>query len=263
MPADLLLREVRLGGAVLDLRITGGRVAAIGPDLDAGTAEVVPAEGRQVLRGLWDEHVHVTQAALARSRLQLGQAGSAAEAAALVRDAARDLPAGVPLLGVGFRDGIWSDRPTRELLDTAAGERPVVLQSHDVHAAWLNSAAGRRFDVELGESGLLREAPAFAVGMTVGRLAGLQADEAVADLGRRTARSGVVGLVDFEMTWNPESWQRRIAAGFDSLRIEAAVYPDDLDRAAALVRDAAGSAHGRPAARRRLPRRGLVGPPHA
>ncbi|MDQ1513062.1 MAG: hypothetical protein QOC59_904, partial [Microbacteriaceae bacterium] len=110
----------------------------------------------------------------------------------------------------------------------------MVLQSHDVHAAWLNSAAGRRFGVELDESGLLREAPAFAVGMAVGRLAGLQEDEAVADLGRRAARSGVVGLVDFEMTWNAESWQRRIAAGFDSLRIEAAVYPDDLDRAAAL-----------------------------
>jgi predicted amidohydrolase YtcJ len=234
VPADLLLREVRLGPAVVDVRIEHGRVAAIAPYLDPDDAEVVEAAGRQVIRGLWDEHVHVTQAALAASRLQLGRATSAAEAAALVREAASRSAEGVPLFGVGFRDGVWPDRPTRELLDAAAGERPVVLQSHDVHAVWLNSAAARRFGAESGESGLLREAPAFAVGAAVGRLGERQADEAVVEIGRRAARSGVVGLVDFEMAWNVESWQRRFAAGFDALRIEAAVYPEDLERAAHL-----------------------------
>ena len=216
---------------MVDVRLQDGRIDALGPRLDAHGAEVLDAEGRELLRGLWDEHVHVTQAALAASRLELGRASSAVEVADVVRVAGADLAAGVPLLGVGFRDAVWPDVPTRDLLDTAAGERPVVLQSHDTHAVWLNGAAGRLFEVELGPSGLLREGPAFAVGVAVNRLAATEADRAVAELGARAARAGVVGLVDFEMAWNPESWQRRFASGFDALRVEAAVYPDDLDRA--------------------------------
>jgi len=124
--------------AVVDVRLVGGRVARIGPSLEADGAEVLDADGRILLRGLWDEHAHVTQAALASTWLQLGAATSAAEAAALVRAAAD--PSGSPLVGIGFRDGVWADRPTRALLDEAAGERPVVLQSHDIHAVWLNTS---------------------------------------------------------------------------------------------------------------------------
>jgi predicted amidohydrolase YtcJ len=42
-----------------------------------------------------------------------------------------------------------------------------------------------------------------------------------------------VGVVDFEMTWNRDVWLRRIAGGFDSFRVDAGVYPEDLERAAA------------------------------
>jgi hypothetical protein len=229
---DLLLRRCLLGRAVVDVRLAGGRITAIAPSLEAGGAEVVDADGRKLLRGLWDEHVHVTQAALASTWLPLGGAGSAAEAAALVRAAGPD-GSGAPLVGIGFRDGVWADRPTRAALDEAAGERPVVLQSHDIHAVWLNSAAGRRFGVELDESGLLREDAAFAVSRAVRNLADADADAAVSALAEAAARSGVVGIVDFEMAWNAASWARRTANGFDRLRIEAAIYADDLERAVA------------------------------
>jgi hypothetical protein len=230
---DLLLRRCLVSDAVVDVRLAGGRIAAIAPEIEADGAEVLDADGRRLLHGLWDEHVHVTQAALASTWLSLGTAASAAAAAALVRTAAAALPAGRPLVGLGFRDGVWPDLPTRALLDAAAGERPVVLQSHDIHAVWLNSAAGRSFGVDLDESGLLREDAAFAVSRAVRRLSDADADAAVAGLATRAARSGVVGVVDFEMAWNAESWARRAAAGFDALRIEAAVYAADLDRAEA------------------------------
>jgi hypothetical protein len=41
----------------------------------------------------------------------------------------------------------------------------------------------------------------------------------------------VVGIVDYEMTWNLESWTRRQAAGADSLRVEIGVYTEHLERA--------------------------------
>lgn len=47
------------------------------------------------------------------------------------------------------------------------------------------------------------------------------------------ATRGIVGVVDFEMTWNRDVWLRRIAGGFDSFRVDAGVYPEDLERAAA------------------------------
>ena len=42
-----------------------------------------------------------------------------------------------------------------------------------------------------------------------------------------------MGVVDFEMSWNRDPWLRRVAGGFDALRVEAGVYPQDLERAAA------------------------------
>ncbi|MDH2442541.1 amidohydrolase family protein [Amnibacterium sp. CER49] len=229
---DLLLHRARLGAGLVDVRIEDGRITALAPQLDAGPLEVVEADGRRLLRGLWDEHVHMTQAALAASWIQLGGATSAAEATELVRRGAAEQPGDWPLLGIGFRDGVWPDLPTRAALDAAAGERPVVLTSHDVHAVWLSSAAGRRFGVELDDSGLLREGAAFAVARDVRELSEASADPAVAALAEQAAQRGVVGIVDFEMAWNKDPWLRRAAAGFAALRVEAAVYPFDLDRAA-------------------------------
>jgi hypothetical protein len=48
---------------------------------------------------------------------------------------------------------------------------------------------------------------------------------------RAAAARGVVGIVDYEMAWNPGVWARRQAAGTDSLRVETGVYTQHLDRA--------------------------------
>lgn len=220
-----------MGAEVVDVRITGGRIAAVATEVAADGAEIVDCDGRALIRGLWDEHVHVTQAALAGRHMQLGTARSAVEAADLVRVASAPRAGGGLLVGVGFRDAVWPDVPTLAALDAAAEGRPVVLQSHDIHTVWLNRAAGRALGVSLDASGLVREAAAFEVAARVNGLAAAGSDAAVADLAARAAARGVVGVVDFEMAWNRGVWLERIASGFDALRIEAAVYPRDLERA--------------------------------
>ena len=230
----LLLRRASVDGAIADVRIRDGRIDAIAPDLSAEGVEAVDLDGRPLLRGLWDEHVHVTQAALAASALQLGGAASAAEALALVRRAIDDAEADEPVIGVGFQDGLWPDPPTLAALDAVAGERTVVLVSHDVHAVWLGSAAARRFGVQPGADGMLREGPAFAVGQQVNALAAARTARAVRTLLGDAVRRGVVGVVDLEMTWNRDVWLERTADGWDGPRIEAGVYGFDLERAAAL-----------------------------
>src|SRR4051812_11581917 len=111
MPA-LLLRSAALHGAVADVLVDGGTVAAIGPDLSAPAgAQVVDLDGRVLLPGLWDAHVHFDQWTLTRRRLDLSPAGSAREAAALVAARLRTDPPepGTLLVGHGFRDALWPD----------------------------------------------------------------------------------------------------------------------------------------------------------
>lgn len=237
---DLLLRRGTVRGSVVDLRVRDGRIAEIAPGLAAGRAEVVDLDGRVVLRGLWDEHVHVTQAALAAQWIPLGGTPSAADALARMAAALPRLldewpDPDVPFVGIGFQDGLWSDAPTQEAIDALDGARALVLISHDTHAMWVNSVAARRFGVQPSEDGFLREEPAFVVGREVNRLAEARSAAAVRALAARAVRRGVVGIVDLEMTWNPDVWLERTAGGWNGPRVEAGVYPPDLERAAALA----------------------------
>ncbi len=239
---DLILASARLPGEAgsCDLHIADGAVWHIS---DAGSrpagVPVVELDGRYVIPGLWDEHVHMTQWALHANRIDLSGAGSAREAADVVRShlAAR-APAGEEgsdrtLVGVGFRDAVWADAPSLELLDGVTQGLPTALISHDLHCVWLNSAAAQRYGVEVDAGGLLREEPAFDLTRELGKLPDAVVDQWVRESAEAAAARGIVGIVDFEMTWNRDVWLRRVAGGFDSLRVEAGVYPQDLDRAIA------------------------------
>jgi predicted amidohydrolase YtcJ len=231
---ELVLAAVRQPGDAepRNLHLRDGAVAGIstGEEFPAGV-EVVELEGRFVIPGLWDEHVHMTQWALHTNRLDLSGAASAGEAAAVVGSRASAGDPSVPTVGVGFRDALWPDVPTLEMLDAGTGNQPTVLISHDLHCVWLNSAAARRYCVEPDATGLLREEPAFALTRELGKLPDSVVDAWVREAALKAAARGVVGVVDFEMTWNSGPWLRRIAHGFDALRVDAGVYPEDLERA--------------------------------
>jgi predicted amidohydrolase YtcJ len=224
----MLLRNARVGGTLVDIRIVDGVVEQIGEGLTGGGTDL---EGAHVIPGLWDEHVHFSQWALGRARLDVSTAESALATAALVAAAIGEEHS---LVGVGFRDGLWPDEPNLADLDAAAGERPVVLLSADLHSVWLNSAALALYGHAGHPTGLLREEAAFEVARRITDLPNEQLDGLAIEAGRAAARRGVVGFVDMEMDWNLDSWQRRRAAGFDSQRVEFGIYRQHLDRALAL-----------------------------
>ncbi|KRE82098.1 amidohydrolase [Arthrobacter sp. Soil763] len=242
----LVLTAARLPGeaAPCDVSIADGVITGIAPSgstprlvAESGgpAPEVIDLDGRFAIPGLWDEHVHMTQWALTAGRIDLSGAASAREAAAVVRshlERGRPVgPGGHTVVGVGFRDAVWTDTPSLDLLDSATAGVPAALISHDLHCVWLNSAAAARHGVAVGADGLLREDAAFDLTRELGRLPDDAVDRMVHDAGRAAAARGVVGIVDFEMVWNRDTWQRRTAAGFDSFRVDAGVYPQDLDRA--------------------------------
>ncbi|MDL9979573.1 amidohydrolase family protein [Microbacterium sp. ASV49] len=215
-----------------DVFLESGEIADIAP---AGVlrprGEILDAAGRFLIPGLWDHHVHTTQWALTAQRADLGGAESAAHAARLV--AASDLVPDGRRVGAGYRDALWAETPTLALLDELTGETPTYLLNADAHSMWLNSAAQRREGISTEADGILREEPAFEVSKRLNAVDPDVGDRLVTRMAKEAASRGVVGIVDLDMAWNEESWMRRLAAGFDTLRVEFGVYPDLLPRALA------------------------------
>lgn len=215
----------------VDLVIADGVIADIAPTGNLRpTGVVVDGEGGWLLPGLWDHHVHVLQWALVAERVPLGEVASARDAASIMAFA----PEGDGRrVGVGFRDGLWPDEPSLALLDAATGDGATYLVNADVHSVWMNSAAFRREGFEPVASGMLREEDAFEISRRLNAMEPDRADDAVERMARAAAARGIVGLVDLDMTWNDEPWQRRVARGFDTLRVSYGTYPQHLDRAIA------------------------------
>ncbi|QEO15806.1 amidohydrolase family protein [Agromyces intestinalis] len=232
----LVLAGGRLPGrdAPVDVHVVDGAIAAIAP---AGVvpepegADRVALEGRYVIPGLWDRHVHMSQWAMAARRLDLAAAESAAATAALV--GASIAGGATEVIGFGFRDGLWADAPSLAMLDGVAGDVPVVLVAADLHCCWVNTAAARRHGVvaSTGDGGLLREDDCFALVRALDDVPADVLDAWVADAAAAAAARGVVGVVDYEMRWNRDDWARRVGGGLDLLRVSFGIYPQHLERA--------------------------------
>jgi hypothetical protein len=231
-----VLRRARLGGTAVDVLVRDGVVAAIGPDAAVPPgAEVVDLDGRWLLPGMWDNHVHLDECALNRMRLDVSGAASAAAAADLVAGRLWTGPGpepGLPLVGHGFRDALWPDVPGRDLLDRAAGDVPVVLVSADLHCCWVNGAAARRYGVG-DDDGMVRETAGQALREQVGRVPDAVLDRHVAAVLADAAARGTVSVVDFQEPWSLDRWAARLAAGPGAVRVVASVWPVHLDDAVA------------------------------
>ncbi len=228
----VLLRDARLVGSSspVDVLLRDGRIAAVGTALDA--PEMVDLDGRWLMPGLWDAHVHLTQWALVRGRLDVSAASSAAHAVRLVAErlaVARPAP-GTALVGFGFRDALWPDTPTASLLDDAVGDVPVVLVSGDLHCAWVSTAGLRFLGVPAHATGLLREAEWLPRSGAVDHVPDEVSDALVHEASVSAAARGVVGVVDFEIADNLAVWRRRAAARPGVVRVRAGVWEPYLDR---------------------------------
>ena len=153
------------------LAIRDGEVAR---EPDPG-ARHIDLRGACVIPGLADAHVHFPTWSLAQHQVRLEGARSLGEALDRVAGGLAAVPPGAWLRGVGWRDGDWTEAPTRAALDRVAGETPVALFSKDYHSLWLNGAGLARASGELdtpggvverderGEpSGVLRETAAWS-----------------------------------------------------------------------------------------------------
>jgi predicted amidohydrolase YtcJ len=241
LSADLILANAFVVGEASegirrDLIIQAGRVVSMRP---AGTISRPPAptvdlEGRFVLPGLWDNHVHFTEWVSSGNRLDLSRARSAREVVALVQVALQQRTAeDRPLIGHGFRDALWPDVPHRDLLDAIAPRTPVCLTSGDLHCAWLNYAALTRLGLaEASPTGVLRES-ASEPATEFAQQHSQADDESVRAALDAAAARGVVGMVDFEFAPNLAVWARRYSGEHRPVRVECTVWEEHLEDAIA------------------------------
>jgi predicted amidohydrolase YtcJ len=219
----------------VDLRIRGGVVTDVAPGLEAtGADDVIDADGRWAIPGLWDQHVHLTTWSRARNMVDLAGTSCPDEVTRRVEQHLAGLAGEGPRLlnGFGYRSATWSRPATVAELDAVSGDVPVVLTSGDAHNGWLNSAALGILGVS-GVTGPLDETNWFALQPAISALleeveAGGAGAAALRAAMADAAARGVVGVVDLEMPASYRQWRSRSGDGLDLLRIRASVYPEAL-----------------------------------
>jgi predicted amidohydrolase YtcJ len=160
MPDDTTADLALVGGSVLTIDPIGGRAAALavrgGRIVAAGgndevrehigpTTRVIELEGRTVLPGFQDAHVHPIGAGLEALRCSLhDRRGLDAYLAAVVEYAARR-PDTEWITGGGWSmDDFPGGTPRAEDLDRVIPDRPAFLPNRDGHGAWVNTLALER-----------------------------------------------------------------------------------------------------------------------
>jgi predicted amidohydrolase YtcJ len=125
------------------LLVRDGRVAWIGPDVDAPAADrTVELAGALVTPAFVDAHVHTTDAGIVLLGLDLAGTRSATDVLDRVAAHARGLPADAVVLGHGWDESGWPERrpPSPAELDRAAAGRAVYLAQASVHSAVVSTA---------------------------------------------------------------------------------------------------------------------------
>jgi predicted amidohydrolase YtcJ len=279
MPAaDLVL----VGGSVLTMdpanptatavAVEGGRIVAVGDDrsIDALTGprtRRIDLQGRTLLPGFTDAHVHPVLAGVALLRCGLHDLPESRDAyVAFIRNYAAENPELDWIIGSGWAMAAFpGGTPTREDLDTAVPDRPAFFENRDGHGAWVNSRAlelaaitrdtadpadGRIERTPDGEAqGTLHEG---AMGLVERLLPEPSIDELVEGLGLAQAYLHRLGITAWQDAWveerGLEAYRRFAGSGRLTARVVAAQWwdrNDDARQIDRLVEDRERSSIGR------------------
>lgn len=151
---DLIVTNARIytvdqNRPVVDaMAIRDGRIVATGPArliaaLKGANTQVVDLEGKTVIPGMIDAHVHLMGLGQGLRTVDLRGTTSYDEVVARVVERAKTSPAGSWIVGRAWDQNDWPDTrfPTHEKLSAAVPNHPVFLVRVDGHAALANAAA--------------------------------------------------------------------------------------------------------------------------
>jgi predicted amidohydrolase YtcJ len=202
-----------------DGRVARG-VEAWEGDVSQVSSERIDLDGRTVLPGLVDAHVHFRTWAIERSRVDLQGSRSVREVAERAAAAPGDW-----VIGQGWRATDAGAEPDAALLDEICGDRPVALWAHDRHTLVLSSRA-QELTGAAAPGGVLREHEAWDVPLPEPSPA---AALAAVDAAQATAHAaGVTQVHDFERHGGFAIWQQLHADRSLTLRVTAAQQAEGI-----------------------------------
>lgn len=163
--------------------VRDGKVAWVGATRDApAAADTIDLQGASVLPGLTDAHIHLFAIAYGRLLVPLGRAHAASVGDVIARIKARaaTTPKGEWVHAAEFDENHLAEHryPTRDELDAAIPDHPVLIRRFCGHIAIVNGAALRALEIDEGISEV--QGGVFGRGAD-GRLDG-SATEAAAEL---------------------------------------------------------------------------------
>jgi predicted amidohydrolase YtcJ len=231
-----------------------GRILALGSlhslQHEFPNANVNDLQGRVVLPGLTDAHVHFRQYSLGLNSVDC-DTSTRAECLERVREAAAATSPGVWLRGHGWRQNGWPEGfGTAALLNEASPNNPVYLSAASMHAAWANHAALKAAGItaqtpDPSNGSIQRDADGQATGILFEAAMQLVADAIPATsleedcTAMLAAQSklwsyGLTGLHDFDRARSFRALQTLRQRGQLGLRVLKHIPVESLDQAIAV-----------------------------
>lgn len=254
---DLIVTNARIytvdqNRPVVDaMAIRDGRIVATGPSrligaMKGASTQVIDLEGRTVIPGMIDAHVHLVGLGQGLRTVDLRGSTSYGEVIARVVERARSTPPGQWILGRAWDQNDWADTrfPTHEQLSAAVPNHPVFLTRVDGHAALANAAAMKAAGLTAASKDpfggqILRDARNAPTGVLIDRAMGLVAGsippmsagelrEAVVAATREMNRWGLTSVHDAGVGRNAiDAFEEVARAGDFSVRNYVMVANDD------------------------------------
>lgn len=133
--------------------ISGGRFSAVGSNEDvlhlaAGRSRKIDLGGKTVLPGFNDAHSHPVESGVEHLRMVACDKDSISAIAAALRQRAGNTPTGQWVLGFLYDDGKTPRPLSRQDLDAAVPDRPVLVRHRGGHTVFVNSLALRLAGVD-------------------------------------------------------------------------------------------------------------------
>jgi predicted amidohydrolase YtcJ len=158
--ADLIIQNARVWTVdpsqpeAQAVAILGDRIVAVGSSQQVGLwrgpdTRLVDADGRRLMPGFNDAHVHFVDGGSQLDNVELNDATSPQEFARRIRERAAKTATGSWLLGGDWDETKWSpaELPTKELIDAATPNTPVAVNRYDGHMVLANSLALKLADI--------------------------------------------------------------------------------------------------------------------
>jgi predicted amidohydrolase YtcJ len=127
--------------------ITGNTITAVGKTTDikklvGDSTRVIDLQGRLVIPGFNDAHIHFLNGARGLAEVELSGTTSADEVESYIKNYVAAHPNSAWITGRGWQYTFYKGGfPDRKMLDALVPDRPAYIRAYDGHTAWANSKA--------------------------------------------------------------------------------------------------------------------------